>query len=517
MLYYIIETGELYMYKLIIADDEPKIISLLCKLINWEELGFEIVFTARDGNDVIKYINANHTDCILSDIKMIDVTGIDLAKYVYNKHPKIKVILFSAYQEFDYAQNALKYNVYDYVNKPINVDELILTFKALKADLDKSVSNSELISHYIRSMLCDLIDRKFKNLHEVVPLFKLISKDSLIIGEQTHCYILKIKCFPNWKNDIEDMHINFLSNIAQIPKQDIVTCFVRNVENMTEYIMFSNTASQQQFMDMANEIVKNLNTFLNASANISEYTFYARISELFSDNNKNNSFVTNIKNFKNNFVQAVISGTVSDIYEYISILFKLHLSLYDVKDVILNIIAELYELTTVTDSTSKTNSEIFDEFRQSVTLSEDISEINNMCNKYFIELSNELRLDDEDSIEADIIMVRNYIFEHLDEYLSLNEMARMIHLSPKYFSKKFKQIVGKTFSDFIISCKMNHAKELLIETDEKISSICSKIGYDNPNFFATLFKKYYNMSPSEYRKKYRKKYSVNGDDDFGED
>lgn len=59
MLYYITGTGELYMYKLIIADDEPKIISLLCKLINWEELGFEIVFTARDGNDVIKVTSKN--------------------------------------------------------------------------------------------------------------------------------------------------------------------------------------------------------------------------------------------------------------------------------------------------------------------------------------------------------------------------------------------------------------------------------------------------------------------------
>lgn len=492
------------MYKLIIADDEPKIVSLLCKVINWEELGFEVVCTANDGSDVIGYINKHDADCILSDIRMVEVSGIELAEYVYDNYPKIKVILLSAYQDFSYAVNALKYNVYSYINKPLNVDELISTFFSLKTDLDKTSSDSEFIAYYIRSALCDLIDRKFKSVYDTVPLFKLISGSKMPITDKTGCCVLKIKCFPAWKNNMEDMHNNFLDNIAHLPEYDTVTYFIRNKDNHIEYIIFSNSAEEKQFEENANKIVENLNTFLSASASISECEYHHHLSELYSGTN--DAFAANIQNFKKSFIQSVISVSSSEIYEYISILFKLKLPIHDMKDIIMNIISELRGM--IKDKAA--GDEIFDEFCRKLSQSSDLSEINRMCGEYFVAISEIFSSDDDGNIKSDIIKIRNYIFEHHAEYLSLNDMAGMIHLSPRYFSKKFKEIVGETFSDFIISCRMNHAKELLIKTDKKISSISTLVGYNNPNFFATLFKKYYNIPPS----KYRDKFSDNGGNSF---
>ncbi len=494
------------MHKLIIADDEPKIISLLCKVINWEDLGFEVVHTSNDGKDVINYINKYDADCILSDIKMIEISGIELAEYIYNNYPKIKIILLSAYQDFSYAVNALKYNVYSYINKPLNIDELISTFSSLKADLDKSSSDSELIAYYIRSTLCDLVDRKLKSVYDIVPLLKLISNSKLSITDKTSCCVIKINCFPAWKNNMEDMHNNFLNNIAHLPEYDTITYFIRNKNNVIEYIIFSNSASEEQFTENANKIIENLNTFLSASANISECKYYSHISELYSGNTADDAFAANINNFKKSFIQAIISDSASDIYEYISILFKLKLSLYDLKDIIMNIVSELRDM--IKDKSA--DNEVFDEFCHRLSESSDLSDINRMCGEYFVAIAEIFCSSNDDNIKTDIIKVRNYIFEHHAEYLSLNDMAGMIHLSPKYFSKKFKDIVGETFSDFIISCRMNHAKELLIKTDKKISLISTLVGYHNPNFFATLFKKYYNIPPS----KYREKFSDNGGNGF---
>ena len=114
------------MIKILIVDDEPFIRQGLKILINWEEYGYEIVGEAANGIEAIKVLEEKEIDLIIADIKMPEMNGIELIEYVHdNILSEIKFIMLSGYYEFEYAKKAIKYNVTDYILKPIQKDELI--------------------------------------------------------------------------------------------------------------------------------------------------------------------------------------------------------------------------------------------------------------------------------------------------------------------------------------------------------------------------------------------------------
>ncbi len=124
------------MYKLIIADDVEMMRKLLAECIEKCNLGVEIAGIFSDGEYVIEYLQEHEADIIITDIKMPGKTGLDVAEYVYNNRPQTKVIIISAYDEFDYAKQAIRFGVFDYLSKSIDVRELSDSIRRAKALLD---------------------------------------------------------------------------------------------------------------------------------------------------------------------------------------------------------------------------------------------------------------------------------------------------------------------------------------------------------------------------------------------
>ena len=87
-----------------------------------------------------------------------------------------------------------------------------------------------------------------------------------------------------------------------------------------------------------------------------------------------------------------------------------------------------------------------------------------------------------------------------DPDISLNVVAEAVNLSPSHFSTIFSQSLGQTFIDFLTECRLQHAKELLVGTDDKLSAIAMDIGYNDPNYFSYLFKKREGQTPKEFRR-----------------
>ena len=126
------------MIKILIVDDEPFIRQGLKILINWEQYGYEIVGEAANGFEAIKELEKKDIDLIIADIKMPEMNGIELIEYVHdNILCEVKFIVLSGYYEFEYAKKAIKYNVKDYILKPIQKDELIKVLIAFKEEYIK--------------------------------------------------------------------------------------------------------------------------------------------------------------------------------------------------------------------------------------------------------------------------------------------------------------------------------------------------------------------------------------------
>ena len=122
-------------FSLIIADDELSVRNGLSQLIDWVDLGFEVVGVYTDGDSVIEHLKRNQVDVILSDIVMKNTTGLDIAKYVQKNCRSTTVILLSAHSEFDLAQNAIEYGVKKYFLKPTNLGQIKNYFNHLRSEL----------------------------------------------------------------------------------------------------------------------------------------------------------------------------------------------------------------------------------------------------------------------------------------------------------------------------------------------------------------------------------------------
>lgn len=125
------------MYKLLVVDDEVKLLTGLCDYYPWNELGFEIAGKMPDGKQAYNYILNNEVDVVLTDISMPVMTGIELAERLHRENPELKVVFLSGYADFKYAQKALKYGVKDYILKPVKTDDIKSVFTQLKNDLDQ--------------------------------------------------------------------------------------------------------------------------------------------------------------------------------------------------------------------------------------------------------------------------------------------------------------------------------------------------------------------------------------------
>ncbi len=236
------------MYKLIIVDDEPRIVSLLTTIMDWESMGFEVVYTCNDGSDVIRYIEQNPADCILSDIRMITVSGLELAEYLYNNYPSIKIVLLSAYQEFNYALKALKYNVYDYIMKPLDIEQLRATMSSLKKVLNSRSSEILNNSSYVHYLLKNQIKSKYSSFSDIKAALNFISTDSLKITHNTPCALLKIDFTVSWKYGIEEMTENLLHNVTKIEYPSMLAQVIFHDETTAVYILFSSLSDKKTFI-----------------------------------------------------------------------------------------------------------------------------------------------------------------------------------------------------------------------------------------------------------------------------
>ena len=127
----------MHEYKIIVADDEWTIRNGLVNSVDWAKMGFRVVADVMDGQDILDYLKDHEVDVVFSDVQMCQVSGLTVARWVYENRPDVKMVLISGYKEFDYIKEAMACKVVDYVLKPIDLMALEETFHKVKKELDE--------------------------------------------------------------------------------------------------------------------------------------------------------------------------------------------------------------------------------------------------------------------------------------------------------------------------------------------------------------------------------------------
>lgn len=183
------------MFKLMIADDNPHILQELSEITDWENFGFELAGTYSTGKDLLDAARLSLPDLVITDISMPVMDGIELASQLQNLKPNIKIIFISSYSEFDYAKNALKLGIFDYLLKPVRLNQLLdVTGRVLDElrqeqlqyfEQQKILSQQEYyrktaLSHYVSTLLF-YADDEMHIREELIQLGLTISPSTRLI------------------------------------------------------------------------------------------------------------------------------------------------------------------------------------------------------------------------------------------------------------------------------------------------------------------------------------------------
>ena len=127
------------MYSILLADDEEEVRKGIIRKIDWENLGFQVVGDAENGEEALEKIEQLKPDVVMTDIRMPYMDGLTLSKRIRQKYPSTKILIFSGYDDFEYAQQAIKLNVTEYILKPVNVEELTEILNRVRDNLDEEI------------------------------------------------------------------------------------------------------------------------------------------------------------------------------------------------------------------------------------------------------------------------------------------------------------------------------------------------------------------------------------------
>ncbi|NSW89639.1 MAG: response regulator [Firmicutes bacterium] len=262
------------MYKLLIVEDEEIIRWGLRNEIKWEEIGFEVIGEAENGKVAFDLITRLAPDAILLDIKMPLMNGIEFMSRVNSINPKIKIVILSGYDKFEYAKQSIEYGVFSYLLKPTKEDEIKEVFCKLKKELD-----------HINSSI-----RELEILRKKANTISLIKKEGIsedkqdnipddIIDEKNNSngadpLIQKVKEYMN-KHYNERITLELLSNIVYMNPAYFSVYFKQKTGlNYTEYITIMR-------IEKAKELLGNKSLKVYEIANMVGYDDFRYFSRIF--------------------------------------------------------------------------------------------------------------------------------------------------------------------------------------------------------------------------------------------
>lgn len=528
------------MIKILIVDDEPFIRQGLKILINWEQYGYEIIGEAANGLEAIKQLEEKEIDLVIADIKMPEMNGIELIEFVHNNMlTEVKFIVLSGYYEFEYAKKAIKYNVKDYILKPIQKEELI---KVLVGFKDEYIKQEQ---QYTIQKIKDKVvyDRYF---------------NEIINGKCNNSNLEYVKDYQEFSDELRYIiiEINYnneeVSNISEGEKREGLQIFYQNmIEWLGEdyYNVIVDVSSYKDCYDIGfiydkrlaleqgmseKDYILNLE---NSMKQIQKYDFFvyigqkvnnveelsvsyksATVAKLFSDfSNENNiayydevlpkkELDCNIeKQYMDDLIHQIqenneegIINSVKKIYDSFKE-YKIDLEIIKININYLrcNLINAAKELDSEVDQ-----GEVM-QYISSVSFEQIISRGSaKHLEKFSLEFSKYLNQLRQNSFQSILTEINKEISENYMKKLSLKYLSEKYYVNSAYLGQIFKKQYKISFKDYLNAYRIEKAAELLKQSDEKIYKIAEKVGYSNTDYFISKFVQLKEKTPLQYRKQF---------------
>ena len=543
------------MLKIFLAEDEVVVRETIKRMIPWEELGFELVGEAADGEMALPLLIRQQPDLLITDIKMPFMDGLTLARLAKKEIPGLKVVILSGYDDFNYAKRAIGIGVEDYLLKPITKNALIERLSEIRSRYEHEKTQKEYYEKFQREMQAyeknssrDFFEALVGGSMDMMEVYKRAEKLGLdIVAEAYNVLIFTMNCdedfsgqrdeYSSWEAESLELLENFFAghSSAMLFRSNIFSYGVllkgqrETIEENTRACVdeirkiLSRQDGRREWFLAVGQSVERLSqiqkSYHTASRAFSQRYLYDE-NILYYDEmetmehpggqaeTEDNAYLQKVdvnalnpailQKFLSNGLQEETENFVKDYFYAIgqepmeSLVFRN----YVILNVRFSVISFIKGLGCDTNEMESADTE--------EVLAESGKNMESAIAYAKKMISQAIEIRDQNSGNKNRSILKtavDFIDSHyMDEEISLNTVANVANVSSNHFSALFSQNMGQTFIEYLTTLRMNKAKELLRCTGMRSSEIAGEIGYKDAHYFSYLFKKTQGMTPSDYRK-----------------
>lgn len=507
------------MFRILIVDDERRERDGIERLIHKFQYPLEVV-QAQNGEEALSLFEEMEIDILLTDIKMPFMTGIELIEQIRKRGYTPFCIIFSAYGEFEYAQNAISLGVIQYLLKPIQLDDFKTLFTKVCQLCEEKQKRKEEQENELRETNNRKTIESFRNVLLYLESDANTAEDSDALGDffaETKYRMVMLSSYSflfsvQWReleNDLKKIigtesliiNMNDMQVLLLIPVQGNESDkYIRNC--CEKIIKISQENYQFDVFMVASPICNTLAVMKNEYEKIHEimdYQFFMTESScIFYDKDY-------ISKKQSDMLPAYFNKilTCTRLKDYKGIIAEFESAFQYIDQ---NVgFSSIYIKYSFTDILKK----VCDILKCEQSLLEVVEKIYEAKNleemKHIIIQFVELLQENDKEEEKDnrlVFLAKKLVSErYQDVSLGVSTIADELHVTLAYLSTLFKMETGQTLVKYITYYRMEQAKYLLESSNMKVADIAVKVGYLNTSYFISLFRNREGCSPQQYREK----------------
>lgn len=527
--------------KIVVVDDEFYARKALVKMLREFGGKFQVAADLETGKEAVEYIEQNPgIDAVITDIRMPEMDGIRLAEYLYRNYPEIQVIIETGYTDFEYAQEAIRYHVRDYITKPIHREEL-----------EKALENIWQEKLRAQSAAQRIPESAVEYSKEQLSIRELYENSELQKQFMPKCF----DCFETMSYRILLLQVEGKENAEQKAELKAALerqagtklCEVFYFSGNREYVLLSFLEKDEAESGIHDEIsdplaAKGLRSLVSCANAVLDWgnreLGFGLSAAVSREHQGREEFYDAYKEAVYAINQRLLQGW-NKVFTCERKQKEQHISSLDQKDeaalrqalgrsdsegakeVLLRILEDpelsrnedIYELYKRIISVlgifnqQYRQSDHGGDARMMVMFSRryDLYNFRHMSEleDYLLDMIKQLCSQSQEipyNGRDIIIEITEYISRSYQYDISLQDLAeKKYFMNVSYLSRLFKANVGKTFSKYLIEYRLEKSRELLEKTILKVSEIAAHVGYNDVSHFIQSFRKVYGMTPKEYR------------------
>ncbi|WP_438444146.1 response regulator transcription factor [Gorillibacterium sp. sgz5001074] len=479
------------MYKVMIVDDETWAIRGIRNAFDWEKYGFEVIGQFTSAYKAWDAIRADEPDLVFTDIRMPDISGLDLMKRAKTQGLNTEFVIVSGYAEFEYAQEALRFGALDYILKPLDVDmtDPLIAKLAMHFSRSSSVRN-QLLLDALTSGDQDEIKR-------LLPLS----------NGATECYYRVFAIYyegenPNLRDllPLEGKPVQAVEVEAGPGKMLVVvmTGDMACLEGTWDDAVLRETGIHAVGISTISSQLKHMSKLLKEADLSASQVFLEEAAGVVHYGPRLHLVKPCIEGIHRFIQENPYDGMavyIQGLQEYFR---EHHLGMSEVVYLWNQAVGILINV----DSLEWKDMDL--EFLNHTEIKERFEDFESLCSFLHDVLASIRQGNQRTSQEGDILSCFNrmiaYIDRHFDQKLYLKDLSGQFFINQVYCCQLFKKNLGRTFSEYVSELRLKKARELLKQTELSIEEIAIKAGYVDYYYFNKVFKKHCGMTPTKFRK-----------------